>query len=134
MAILDARQANQARIVWLALGLAVIAAIGYLLIGSGALGVGDLQTEEGPPVIIYISAGSYLLGGLLILLRWRWLWVVGAVLNALVMLVFFNFYLDRPAVMFSPGGLATKIAQLLLEACLIYLIATAGGRPRNRLA
>jgi hypothetical protein len=86
--------------------------------------VGDLQTEEQPATIIYVAAGSYLLGGLLILFQRRWLWITGAVINAMVMLVFFNAYLQRPAVLLSPGGLLSKTAQLLLELVLIYLIIT----------
>jgi hypothetical protein len=71
-----------------------------------------------------VAAGSYLLGGLLILVHSRWLWIVGAVINALVILFFVMAYQNRPTVMFSPGGLATKAAQLLLEVSLLYLIIT----------
>ena len=60
--------------------------------------------------------------------------MIGAVINALVMLAFVSAYLDRPAVLFSPGGLATKAAQLLLEASLIYLIITDWRRSRRRPA
>jgi hypothetical protein len=125
---------NHARVVWLAVALAALAAASYVLIGLGMLAVGDLQTAERPATIIYVAAGSYLLGGLLILLRRRWLWIVGAVINALVMLFFLSAYLDRPAVLFSSGGLVSKAAQLLLEVGLIYLIvaearrAPGGGR------
>ncbi len=37
-------------------------------------------------------------------------------------------YQNRPAVVFSPGGLVSKIAQLLLELALIYLIFADWGR------
>jgi hypothetical protein len=118
------------RVTW-ATGLALTAALSYVLVGLNVLAVGDLQTTEAPAAITYVCAGSYLLGGLLILLRWRWLWMVGAVINAMVMLVFFTAYMSRPSVMFSPGGLVTKAAQLLLEAGLLYIILTAGRRsPR----
>lgn len=110
------------RVMWLAVVLAGLAAVAYVLIGRNLLAVGDLQTTDRPTALIYVAAGSYLLGGLLILLRHRWLWTVGAVINALVMLVFFSAYLDRPTVLFSPGGLLSKTAQLLLEGSLIYLI------------
>jgi hypothetical protein len=80
---------------------------GFML---GTLGVGDLQTAEGPAIAL-VAAGCYLMGGLMILLHRRWLWIVGAVINALV-------------IMFSAGGLTTKAAQLLLEVCLLYLIIT----------
>ncbi len=113
-------------VLWLAVGLALLAACCYLLIQLGVLGVGDLPTSQQPATIVYVAAGSYLLGSLLILLRRRWLWITGAVINALVMVFFFMAYLGRPAVMFSPGGLATKGAQLLLEVCLLWLIVRAG--------
>jgi hypothetical protein len=41
----------------------------------------------------------------------------------MVILFFFSMYQNRPAVMFSPGGLVSKIAQILLEVALIYVIA-----------
>jgi hypothetical protein len=112
------------RALWLAVALAAGAAVSYLFIGLHILAVGDLQTHEQPATIIYVAAGSYLLGGLLILLRRRRLWIIGAAINALVMLVFFSAYLQRPAVLLSPGGLLSKTAQLALELVLIYLIIT----------
>jgi hypothetical protein len=41
----------------------------------------------------------------------------------MVILFFFNLYQDRPAVTFSPGGMVSKITQILLEAVLIYILA-----------
>ncbi|MGZ3616203.1 MAG: hypothetical protein ACXWOL_04950 [Ktedonobacteraceae bacterium] len=111
------------RVMWIAVALALLAALSYLLIQLSMFGVGDLQTAEAS-VIPLVAAGCYLIGGLLILVRRRWLWIVGAVINAFVILIFFMAYLNRPLVMFSAGGLATKIAQLLLELCLLYLIIT----------
>ena len=132
--MIDVRQdpANGMRAMWLAVSLAMIAALTYLLIQVNVLPVGDLTLEERPPAIIYVAAGSYLLGGLLILLRWRWLWLVGAAINALVILFFVSMYQDQPAVLFSPGGLASKAAQLLLEVTLIYLIVADWRRPREK--
>jgi len=49
--------------------------------------------------------------------------IFGASINALVILFFFRMYQNRPAVMFSPGGLVSKIAQILLEVALLYIIA-----------
>jgi hypothetical protein len=109
------------RVMWLAVLLALFAALSYLLIQFSMLSVGDLQTA-GAPAIPLVAAGFYLIGGLMILVQRRWLWIVGAVINAFVILIFFMAYLNRPLVMFSAGGLATKIAQLLLEGCLLYLI------------
>jgi hypothetical protein len=71
-----------------------------------------------------VAAACYLIGGFLILVRRRWLWIVGAVMNAFVIGIFLMAYLNRPLVMFSAGRLATKIAQLLLEGYLLYLIIT----------
>jgi len=49
----------------------------------------------------------------------------------LVLLFFFQMYQNRPIVIFSPGGLATKIAQLLLEVSLIYLISADWRKARR---
>ena len=119
------RQTNTATVwvMWLATALALFAALSYLLIQVGLFGVGDLQTA-GAPAIPLVAAACYLIGGLLILAHRRWLWIVGAVINALVIVIFMVAYLNLPLVMFSAGGLATKIAQVLLEVCLLYLIIT----------
>src|SRR5919206_4041765 len=108
MIAVEKRHANRPGVIWLAIALAAIAALSYVLIGLHVLAVGDLQTDERPATIIYVAAGCYLLGGLLIVLRRRWLWIAGAASNAMVMLFFFSAYLERPAVLFSPGGLGTK--------------------------
>ena len=110
------------RVMWMAVAMELLAAVSYVLIGLDVLGVGDLVDEEAPAAITYVAAGSYLIGGLLILLRRRWLWILGAVINFLVMFTFFRAYQDRPEVLYSPGGVATKAGQLLLEFTLIYLI------------
>ena len=107
---------------WTAVGLASLAALSYILMELNLLGVGDLKADEKPAGIIYVAVGCYLLGGLLILLRKRGLLIFGAVINAMVMFFFFAAYQNRPAVMFSAGGLVSKIAQILLEIALLYLI------------
>jgi hypothetical protein len=118
--------------IWLAVALAIITAIAYVMIAQGVLGVGDLQTQNAPSGIVYAAAGCYLLGGLLILLRRRWLWIFGIFMNTLVMLAFFNMYKARPSVMFSAGGLFTKIPQILLEVTLFYLVITDWLRSRRK--
>jgi hypothetical protein len=110
---------NSIRVLWIAAGLAIFTALAYVLIALNVLGVGDLQMGEKPAAIIYVAAGCYLIGGLLILIRNRWLLLFGIFINAMVILFFFNLYQDRPIVMFSPGGLTSKIAQILLEAAAI---------------
>ena len=116
--------ATQKSLMFGAVGLALLAALAYVLIALHVLGVGDITEADGPAGIVFICAGCYLLGGLLILLRKRWLWMVGAGINALVVMAFITAYQARPAVMFSPGGLATKIAQILLELALVGLIVS----------
>ena len=110
------------RIMWAAVALALIASLSYLLMALNVLGVGDLKVGEKPINIIFVAAGCYFLGGLLILTRNRWLLLFGAFINAMIILFFFNLYQDRPAVILSPGGLISKIAQILLEIALIYVI------------
>jgi hypothetical protein len=122
---------KQIRVMWIAVGLALLAALTYVLMQMNVLGVGDLATAEKPAGIIYAAAGGYVLGGLLILLRRRWLWVVGAVINGLVIMAFFNFYQERPSVLFSSGGVASKTAQFLLELGLVYLIISDWRRARR---
>jgi hypothetical protein len=84
------------------------------------IGLSDPSAEGG--IIIFIAAGCYLLGGLLILLQRKWLLIIGILINALVILFFFNMYQARSEVMFSTGGLITKIPQILLEVTLIILV------------
>ncbi len=99
-----------------------LAAVGYVLLAVGILGSGGLEPDEGAAVIVFVAAGCYAIGGLLIALRRRWLWLAGAVMNALVMLMFFSMYAERPEVMLSGGGVATKSAQLLLQLALLSLL------------
>jgi hypothetical protein len=122
---------NHTRVMWTAVALALVTALSYILMALNILGVGDLQMDEKPAGIIYFAAGCYLLGGLLILLRNRGLLIFGATINALVILFFFNMYQNRPAVMFSPGGLISKVAQILLEAVLIYVIVVNWRKSSN---
>ena len=118
-----ASSTNHHRVMWTAVSLALTASLSYVLMAFNFLGVGDLQRDERPAGIILVAAAFYFLGGLLILLRNRWLLLFGAFINAMVILFFFNLYQGRPAVMFSPGGLVSKVAQILLEVALIYIIA-----------
>ena len=111
-----------ARTVHLATLFAWIAALGYLLLAAGVLGTGGYQAEPGGEGIVIAAAACYAAGGLLVLLRRRWLWIVGAVLNAMVMAMFFGAYAGDPSILLSGGGLATKGAQLALEVALVASI------------
>jgi hypothetical protein len=100
----SSKKNKHTRVIWLAVALALIAAIAYVMIAMKILGVGDLEVEQDAGVIVYVAAGSYLLGGLLILVRRRWLWIIGVLINALVMLFFFNLYQSRPPSCFLRAG------------------------------
>ena len=111
--------------------LALLAALVYFLMGAGVLQPGDLQADDAPAGIAYFAGACYVVGGLLILARKRWLWVIGAVINALVIVMFITAYAARPGVLFSVPGLATKSAQILLEIGLIYLIVIYKQRKKE---
>jgi len=106
------------------LTLALLAALVYFLMGAGLLQPGDLPADDAPAGIAYFAGACYVAGGLLILAGKRWLWAIGAVINALVIAGFYAIHAARPAVLLSLPGLATKSAQILLEIGLIYLIVT----------
>ena len=114
---------NNTRIMWTAVVLALVTSLSYVLMALNVLGVADLQVGEKPANIIFVAAGCYLLGGLLILTRNRWLLLFGVFINAMIIWFFYNTYQNRPTVMLSPGGLVSKIAQALLEVALICVIA-----------
>ena len=115
---------NSSRFTWLAVGLALFTALTYILIASNVLGVGDPQAGRDGGFIVYVAAVCYLVGGLLILLRNRWLLLFGAFINAMVILLFFSMYQARPEVMFSPGGFVSKLTEILLEISLLLVLIT----------
>lgn len=115
-------RSDSTQITWLAVGLALFTALTYVLIALNILGVGDPQVARDGGAIIYVAAGCYLLGGLLILLRNRWLLILGGYINVLVIFSFFNMYQGRPEVLLSPGGVLSKSAQILLEIALLFVL------------
>jgi hypothetical protein len=131
MTTIRRRQTDHFPIVGLAVALALIAAVSYMLIDLDILKVGSGEVDQARSGIIYVAAAAYFLGGLMIPLRNRSLWIAGAVVNALVILFFLQLYQTRPTVMLSPGGVISKAAQLLLEASLIYLIISDWHRSRH---
>lgn len=104
--------------------MALISASVYVLLILGIVTAGDMSPEAGVPASFYVVPAGYAIGGLLIFLKKRWLWIVGAILNAIPIVVFYAAYAGRPDVMLSAPGLITKIAQVLLEIGLVYLIVT----------
>jgi len=97
--------------------LALISALTYFLLILGIFKVGDTATDE-VPAYFYIVPAGYVIGGLLILLKKRWLWTIGAIVNAIPIVVFYGAYAGRPDIMPSAPGLITKVAQVLLEIAL----------------
>jgi hypothetical protein len=111
--------------------LALIAAVFYLLVGAGIITLPPLGIKlpsmiikSGPQTIAYGAGGCYILGGLLILAEKRWLWIVGLVINTLVIAIHFMIYRNNLTVMLSLPSLATKVPQIILDIGLVYLIAT----------
>ena len=105
-------------------GLAMMAALAYFLTGAGLLQPGNLTTEEAPQAIAYVAGVGYIIiGGLLILVLKRWLWITGATINLLIIVIFVGAYSSRTDVLLSTPGLGTKIPEIILEIGLIYLIA-----------
>jgi hypothetical protein len=103
--------------------LAFTAAVVYVLVGTRVVSIPRLGSEQAPVAIWFLAAGGYSVGGLLILWRRRWLWTIGLVANTVVVSIFFLAYRQQPEMMLSIAGLATKTAQTILEAGLIYLLA-----------
>ncbi len=111
--------------------LAGLAALVYFLTGAGILQPGNLTPEEAPAAMGYASGIGYLIGGFLILLRKRWVWIIGGILNMMVIAMFFKLYSQRPDVLLSLPGVMTKSAQIVLEVGLISLIITHKPKTRN---
>jgi len=102
--------------------MALISASAYVFLILGIFKVGDMMPDEGVPAYFWVVPAGYAIGGLLILLKKRWLWIIGTVLNAIPIVVFYAAYAGRADIMLSAPGLITKFAQVLLEVGLIYLI------------
>jgi hypothetical protein len=111
--------------------LAFITAVFYILLGAGIISASSLASKDWQHALIYVAGGCYILGGLLVLAKKRWLWIIGLVMNTLVIAFFFILYRNNPAVMLSLPGLGTKIPQIILEAGLVYLIATYNRLPKK---
>lgn len=118
------RQPATKSIMLLCLALALISALVYVFLILGIMKAGEMAPEGEVPTFFYIVPASYVIGGLLILLKKRRLWIAGAVLNIIPIVVFYAAYAGKPDVMLSAPGLIAKTSQILLEIGLIYLILT----------
>ena len=119
------------KVMVLCVAMAILSAIVYILMANGIWLPESLDEGEPLPVYFYVVPAGYIIGGLLILLKRRWIWIAGAVINAFTIFIFYTMYAGQPDVMLSTAGLTTKIAQAILEIGLIYLIVTfkKKGRP-----
>lgn len=108
-------------VVWGTFMMALVAALGYVLLGMGVLQAGNL-TDDAMPSFFYIIPAAYLLMGVFLFLRWRWIRILEAILVFMTIAVFYAKYISQPDVMWSAPGLITKIAQVLMLAGLIYLL------------
>jgi len=106
--------------------MALIAAIAYILMGMGVLKAGNL-TDDAMPSFFYIIPTAYIIMGVCLFLRWRWVRIAEAVIVFFTIAVFYARYFDQPDVMWSAPGLITKLAQILMLAGLIYLLVK--GKP-----
>ena len=106
------------------LTMALISALVYVLMGIGIMEVPELTSDEAMPAFYYVIPAAYVIIGLLIYVKKRWLLMTLASVNAFTIVVFYSAYATQPGVMLSAPGLITKIAQVILEAGLIYLIVT----------
>ncbi len=122
---------NSSRFTWLAVGLALFTALTYVLIALNILGVGNPQVA-GDGGVDHLCGGEDVIsfGGLLILLRNRWLLLFGTFINFMVILFFFSMYQTRPEVMLSPGGLISKLSQILLEILLLFVLVANWKRSK----
>lgn len=110
-------------VIWYSIATSLTAAIIYILAGAGIIYAGDvIETNEAPPFIFFVAGAFYILIGYLVNIEKRWLRITLAIINGLVILIFFQMWATRPDVLTSAAGLGTKIPQFLLEIGLIYLL------------
>jgi hypothetical protein len=116
-------------VAWGCITMAVVAALTYILMGLGVLVPGNLETGEGG-FMPYLIGAAYLIMGVLIVSKWRWIKIASAAIVLITIIGFYAMYTDQPDVMWSAPGIITKIAQLLMLAGLIYLIVKSRA-PKN---
>ncbi len=108
-------------VVWGTLAMALVAALAYVLMGMGIIHPGNLA-DGSMPSFFYVIPAAYVIMGVLVLSRWRWVRITEAVVVIFTIGVFYAKYFNQPDVMWSAPGLITKIAQVLMLTGLIYLL------------
>jgi hypothetical protein len=110
------------------LAMALVAASAYILMGVGIFKPGNLTSGD-MPVFYYVIPAAYIAMGVLVFLKKRWMFITFAAITAFTIVAFYAMYANQLDVMWSAPGLITKIAQVILEAGLIYLIFTYKRQP-----
>jgi hypothetical protein len=114
---------------------ALMAAI-YFLIGLGVLGIGGSTSGEMVDLTMFgFSAGTafLVLAGLLALTDRRWLWILAAILQVWVYVIYFGVAGSREPP-FEIWGITLRVIQIVLLAGLIYLSWNAPQRNTREAA
>ncbi len=120
---------------YLAAAMAGVAAVIYLLIGAGVLQVVD-GDQSGMATFGFAAASGFVLG-VILLLAWKHplVWVLGALLQIIVIVMYFAVGPDRTP-HYEVWGLALRIPQVLILASLVYLtvVRRTPARGKEHLA
>lgn len=111
---------------WAAIGLSATTSFLYLLIALNVVSLGAISPAEqrafGIPAAVVFAAGAVVA----FYFDVRWLWIVGAVGLALIILMYFNLSSQRePA--YETWGILIRVVQVPLLASLTYLAFTTEG-------
>jgi peptidoglycan/LPS O-acetylase OafA/YrhL len=114
---------------------ALMAAI-YFLIGLGVLGIGGSKSGEMVDLTVFgFSAGTafLILAGLLAFTDRRWLWILAAIFQVWVYVIYFGVAGSREPP-FEIWGLTLRAIQIALLAGLVYLSWNAPRRNTKEAA
>jgi hypothetical protein len=115
-------------------GAAAVATL-YAVTGTGLVAVTADQPPGLVPPLLVAAALFTVLAVLLLRVAQRWVWIAGAALQVLLILMYLLVAADRtPA--FEAWGIAVKLLQIGLLAAFGALVAAAGrgaARPEGRL-
>lgn len=109
---------------WEVVGLSGLPALLYLLIGANVVSLGEITREEQRAV--GLPATAVFAGGAIVAATWheRWLWIVGAVGLAAIIVMYFSLASQREPP-YEMWGIMIRVAQRPLLAGLVYLAITS---------
>ena len=131
----DDRQARRRTIRHVAAAASAVTAILYFAIGVGVLKVVDEVSAAAPSMLAFgaPAGAAFLLGAvLLVAVDRRILWVLGAVLQVLVIVMYIAVSAQRTPP-FETWGILIKILQAAILAALLYLILDTPARDEAPL-